>query len=238
MACRLVGAKPLSEPMLECCQLDPKEHISVKFKSKFEIFHSRKCTWKCCWKWLPFCLGLNVLSNFHTTIIKNRTCWTHGSGFIFTGHNHWKSTKNFLNYKWNIFSFWLFLKAWLIHCGLVLTWTSVNIGSGNSLLSDGTKSLPVSSSVESCAIHLYALRPRQDGRHFPDDTFKHIFLNENFRISIKISLKFVPEGPINKIPALVKIMACTDQATSHYLNRWWLGYRRIYASLGLNELRQ
>ena len=27
------------------------------------------------------------------------------------------------------------------------------------------------------------------------------------------------------------------QATSHYLNQWWLVYRRIYASPGLNELR-
>ena len=27
-----------------------------------------------------------------------------------------------------------------------------------------------------------------------------------------------------------------DQATSHYLNQWWLDYWRIYASLGLNEL--
>ena len=26
------------------------------------------------------------------------------------------------------------------------------------------------------------------------------------------------------------------QATSHYLKQWWLIYRRIYASLGLNEL--
>ena len=26
------------------------------------------------------------------------------------------------------------------------------------------------------------------------------------------------------------------QVTSHYLNQWWLGYRRIYALLGLNEL--
>ena len=26
------------------------------------------------------------------------------------------------------------------------------------------------------------------------------------------------------------------QATSHYLNQWWLDYRRIYAPLGLNEL--
>ena len=27
-----------------------------------------------------------------------------------------------------------------------------------------------------------------------------------------------------------------DQATSHYLNQWWIVYWRIYASLGLNEL--
>ena len=51
------------------------------------------------------------------------------------------------------------------------------------------------------------LRPRQNGRHFPDDIFKCIFLNENIWISIKISLKFVPKGPINNNPALVQIMA-------------------------------
>ena len=51
------------------------------------------------------------------------------------------------------------------------------------------------------------LRPRQNGRRFADDTFKRIFLNENVRISIKISLKFVPKGQINNIPALVQIMA-------------------------------
>ena len=51
------------------------------------------------------------------------------------------------------------------------------------------------------------LRPRQDGRHFPDDILKWIFLNENLLISIKISLKFVPMGPISNIPALVQIMA-------------------------------
>ena len=51
------------------------------------------------------------------------------------------------------------------------------------------------------------LRPRQNGPSFADDTLKRIFLNENVRISIKISLKFVPKGPINNIPALVQIMA-------------------------------
>ena len=54
---------------------------------------------------------------------------------------------------------------------------------------------------------LNTLRPRQNGRHFADDTFKRIFMNENCRISINISLKFVPKGLINNIPALVQIMA-------------------------------
>ena len=51
------------------------------------------------------------------------------------------------------------------------------------------------------------LRPRQNSRRFVDDTFIHIFLNGNVIISIKISLKFVPKGPINNNPALVQIMA-------------------------------
>ena len=51
------------------------------------------------------------------------------------------------------------------------------------------------------------LRPRQDGRHFAADNFKCIFFNENVWILIRISLKFVPKGPINNIPALVEIMA-------------------------------
>ena len=51
------------------------------------------------------------------------------------------------------------------------------------------------------------LRPRQDSRHFPDDIFKCIFLNENATISFKKSLKFVPKVRINNIAALVQIMA-------------------------------
>ena len=51
------------------------------------------------------------------------------------------------------------------------------------------------------------LRPRQNGRHFADGILKCIFLNENIWIPIEISLKFVPQGPINDIPSLVQIMA-------------------------------
>ena len=46
-----------------------------------------------------------------------------------------------------------------------------------------------------------------NGRHFPDDIFKCIFLNENVWISYKISLKFDPKVRINNIQALVQIMA-------------------------------
>ena len=56
-------------------------------------------------------------------------------------------------------------------------------------------------------VKVNTLRPRQNGRHFADDIFKRNFLNENIWIPIKISLKFVPKGPINNIPALVQIMA-------------------------------
>ena len=51
------------------------------------------------------------------------------------------------------------------------------------------------------------LRPRQNGCHFAEDSFKCIFLNENFRISNKFSLNFVPKGPNNNKLALVQIMA-------------------------------
>ena len=40
-----------------------------------------------------------------------------------------------------------------------------------------------------------------------DDNFKCIFLNENDRIPIRISLKFVLRSPIDNKPALVQVMA-------------------------------
>ena len=79
------------------------------------------------------------------------------------------------------------------------------------------------------------LRWRHNGRHFPDDIFNCIFLNENVWISIKIALKFVPKGPINNIPALVQIMAwCRsgDKPLSEPLMIILL----TYLSLGLSGL--
>ena len=44
----------------------------------------------------------------------------------------------------------------------------------------------------------------QNGRHFADDILSWIFVNEKLCIlKIKISMKFVPKGPIDNNPALV-----------------------------------
>ena len=49
--------------------------------------------------------------------------------------------------------------------------------------------------------------PRQNSHHLTDDIFICIFMNEYIWISIKISLKYVPEGTVNNNQALVQIMA-------------------------------
>ena len=45
--------------------------------------------------------------------------------------------------------------------------------------------------------------PSQNGHHFAEDVSKCIFVNEKFCLLIKISLKFVPKGPIDNNPALI-----------------------------------
>ena len=49
-------------------------------------------------------------------------------------------------------------------------------------------------------LNIKHIEAETNGRHFAGDIFKCIFLNENVWIPIKISLKFVPKGPINNIP--------------------------------------
>ena len=43
----------------------------------------------------------------------------------------------------------------------------------------------------------------QNDRHFADDIFRCIFMNERFCILIKNSLKFVLKGQIDNNPALI-----------------------------------
>ena len=61
VTCRLFVTRPLPEPMMPYCPLDPYEAISVKFDSKYIYFnkvHSEMFSAKC----RSFCSGLNTLT--------------------------------------------------------------------------------------------------------------------------------------------------------------------------------
>ena len=79
------------------------------------------------------------------------------------------------------------------------------------------------------------LRPRQQGRHFAEKKIKCFLLNENVSIPINISLTFVPNGPVDNIPALVQLMAWCRPGDKPLSETMMLFYWRKYASLGLNE---
>ena len=88
---RLVGAKPLPEPVLVHCQLDSPEQVSVKFESEFYHFEPPEADSDINFKWtlelslqttFPMeklrvlesciCSGLlsNMISRFHIDICK------------------------------------------------------------------------------------------------------------------------------------------------------------------------
>ena len=54
-----------------------------------------------------------------------------------------------------------------------------------------------------------------------------------FWISIKISLKFVPRGPINNFPVLVQIMACGLVGDGYFTD----AYMRHSSPMWLNSIR-
>ena len=83
------------------------------------------------------------------------------------------------------------------------------------------------------------MRPSQNGRHFADDSVQCTFLNGNVWIAIKISLNFIPKGPINNIPVLVQLTVCRRRGHKPLfepMSKLRLVCRRIYASRGLTEL--
>ena len=55
MACRLLGTKPLPQPMIHFANWTNSNEIRIKIQN----FHSRKWIWK----WRQFCLGLIVFTN-------------------------------------------------------------------------------------------------------------------------------------------------------------------------------
>ena len=105
----------------------------------------------------------------------------------------------------------------LTQCGLgmhmtIQIWVNIGSSSDNNLLPNSTKQFHIE--FPRCyfvewvwKLPFNTLRLRQNGRHFADNIFKSISLNENFQIWNKISLKHAPLGLIENMAALVQIMA-------------------------------
>ena len=86
--------------------------------------------------------------------------------------------------------------------------------------------------------YISTFRLRQNGGHFPDNSFMRIFLNENFGILNEISLKGVPFGLTDNMATLGQIMAWRlsgDKPLSEPMSVCF--FWSIYASLSLNELK-
>ena len=76
----------------------------------------------------------------------------------------------------------------------------------------------------------------QNGRRFADDTWSAFSSMEMFEFRLKFHLSLFLRVLFTIFHHCFRSWLGAVQATSHYLNPWWLDYRRIYASLGLNEL--
>ena len=84
--------------------------------------------------------------------------------------------------------------------------------------------------------HFNTLRPRQLDA-ISQTTFSNTFSwMKMFEFRLKFHWILFPMVQLIIFQYWFRWWLGADQATSHYLNQWWLDYRRIYASLGLNEL--
>ena len=80
------------------------------------------------------------------------------------------------------------------------------------------------------------LRPRKIGRHFPDDNLTCISLMKINILRLIYHWCLFPRVQLTIFQKWLRLWLGAVQAASHYLNQWWLYYRRIHASLGPHEL--
>ena len=88
------------------------------------------------------------------------------------------------------------------------------------------------------ALILSTLRPKQNCRHFSDNTFNRIFVIESVGIRWNVYWSLFLSVQLTICQYWFRLWLGADQATSHYLDQWWLDYRRIDAPLGLIGLNR
>ena len=137
---------------------------------------------------------------------------------------HWPLGDFDKKFRQIIFKLILVIEGWSISCEIAIRWMPLDLTDDESTLVQvmawcrqatshylnqcWPNSMPPYGVTRPQWVNTLSLR--QNGRHFAEDIFKCIFLNENVWILISISLKYMfPKYPINIIPALVQIMACS-----------------------------
>ena len=81
-------------------------------------------------------------------------------------------------------------------------------------------------------------RPRQNDRHFADDIFKSIFLNETIRIAMKFQWSLFPRVQWTIFQHWFRQWLGAEEAIRHIRNNDVLVSWCVYASLVLNELTE
>ena len=84
-------------------------------------------------------------------------------------------------------------------------------------------------------INVNKLRPGQNGRHFPDDLSNGFSWMKMYEFRCKFHWSLFLGVQLAIFQHWFRWWLGADQATSHYLNWWWLVSSHIYASFGLNE---
>ena len=155
-------------------------------------------------KWRPFCFGLNVLRThilwimFLVSLCRG---YLHGEWIL-----EWKNelvvweNHEYSNINENVSLSCINFDAerrFLLAMNPKTIWSTWQI---SWIYLEHVQRYGVSRDV---VIYFITFKPKQNVRHFADDIFKCIFLNENIWNSINISLNFVHQGQINNILALV-----------------------------------
>ena len=78
--------------------------------------------------------------------------------------------------------------------------------------------------------------PGQNGRRFADNIFRFIFVNKKMSILVKISLKFVPKGPIDNKPGPCITNVFVTRRKN--FSQWHRSFQRKLRSHWLKFLRQ
>ena len=182
----------------------------MELVSKYDSFHTRKLTWKMAANWRPFYLGHDVFMD------------------IFIAYTHlWQRSGYHHHPLWRMFS----IQSHLADRNRMWRHTRIH--------GDMSRSIPrrCCDRVRS-PCHTYpplvhtrprlnknnafnTLRPRQNGRHFADDTFKRIFSKKMSEFRLKFHWGLFLRVQLTISQHCFRYWLGADQATSHYLKQWW-----------------